>query len=279
MQVCYTSDLHGSAAHYDALEDLLRATTPDLLVLGGDLLPDGVADDPVGSQVAYVHHVFAPRIETYRDGNPGLRVACLVGNHEWQCAADALAEYHRAGVLVLLTPEAPWTYGGVTFVGYPCTPPTPHTVKDFERLDLPGDEIPAFGGAVWDASRQSTRDAALAEHFERRPTIQAELAGIPHVAAPWILVAHAPPHDTKLDRLPAIPIPIGSRAIRAFILERQPLVTLHGHIHEGPEVSGSVTDRLGATLCINPGQDRARLYAVTFGTDDPAGTLRHTVFS
>ncbi|HSJ55668.1 MAG TPA: metallophosphoesterase, partial [Anaerolineae bacterium] len=40
----------------------------------------------------------------------------------------------------------------------------------------------------------------------------------------------------------------GSRAVRDVIKECQPLLGLHGHIHEG---KGAV--RVGKTLCINPG--------------------------
>jgi hypothetical protein len=43
-------------------------------------------------------------------------------------------------------------------------------------------------------------------------------------------------------------IPVGSRAVRDIIQEYQPLLGLHGHIHEG---KGAI--RLGKTLCINPG--------------------------
>ena len=43
-------------------------------------------------------------------------------------------------------------------------------------------------------------------------------------------------------------IPVGSTAVREAILQHQPLLSLHGHIHEGEG-----TARLGKTLCINAG--------------------------
>ncbi len=61
-------------------------------------------------------------------------------------------------------------------------------------------------------------------------------------------------------------------------------MTLHGHIHESPEVSGAYTDRIAETLCINPGQltftDRgpSELSAVTFEVEDPEKTLTHTLY-
>ena len=73
---------------------------------------------------------------------------------------------------------------------------------------------------------------------------------------------HAPPHDSGLDTAPQLsadlkiqtsmgqPIvtPVGSKATRRFIDSHQPLLGLHGHIHESACVA-----KLGRTLCINPG--------------------------
>jgi Icc-related predicted phosphoesterase len=71
---------------------------------------------------------------------------------------------------------------------------------------------------------------------------------------------HAPPFGSNLDNAPKIGadmryvsggqalIPVGSHAIRDAILEYGPLLSLHGHIHEG---RGAV--KLGQTLSVNPG--------------------------
>ena len=71
---------------------------------------------------------------------------------------------------------------------------------------------------------------------------------------------HVPPHKSGLDEAPELDkdlrpvlagnsmIPVGSTALRAAIEQVQPLLSLHGHIHEG---RGAI--RMGKTLCINPG--------------------------
>lgn len=71
---------------------------------------------------------------------------------------------------------------------------------------------------------------------------------------------HVPPYNSKLDEAPLldenlVPIdggrtygPVGSTAVRKAIEEYQPLLGLHGHIHES---KGSV--KIGRTLCLNPG--------------------------
>lgn len=71
---------------------------------------------------------------------------------------------------------------------------------------------------------------------------------------------HCPPYASKLDEAPALtadlrPLyggqavrPVGSTAVREAIMRYQPLLSLHGHIHEA---RGSA--RLGRTLALNPG--------------------------
>lgn len=71
---------------------------------------------------------------------------------------------------------------------------------------------------------------------------------------------HCPPFGSNLDEAPEVDadlnvlqagrslIPVGSTAVRDAIIKYQPLLSLHGHIHEGKG-----TARLGKTLSINAG--------------------------
>jgi hypothetical protein len=76
---------------------------------------------------------------------------------------------------------------------------------------------------------------------------------------------HVPPYDTNLDVAPEIDenltpklslaggfkmISVGSKAVRAVIEKYQPLVGLHGHIHESRSAQ-----KIGRTTCINPGSE------------------------
>jgi len=79
-----------------------------------------------------------------------------------------------------------------------------------------------------------------------------------------IAVLHCPPRGTELDQAPMIDSElrvqtagggvqmgsVGSTAVSDFIRERQPLLGLHGHVHES---KGS--QYLGRTLCLNPGSE------------------------
>lgn len=279
MRICLASDFHGSHALYDQLEELLCRERPELVILGGDMLPDGENHDPDGTQAAWVRETLAPWIDRVRQAAPELAVACCMGNHDWVRSEAAVRAEQDAGRLALLEMRRAWNHKDINFVGCPFSPPSPHFAKDYERLDTAEDRLPEFECAVLVTGNDEIRELTVEQHFRQKPTIEAELAAITTPNQPWILVAHAPPFDTKLDRLPNLESPIGSKAVRRFIEARRPFCALHGHVHESPAVSGAYYDDVGGVLCINPGQGHERLHAVLFDTEQPRATLRHTVFA
>lgn len=78
---------------------------------------------------------------------------------------------------------------------------------------------------------------------------------------------HAPPYRTKIDVAPnltkdlrmesglgAAPFQnVGSKAVRTIIEKYQPLISVHGHIHESPG-----KDKIGNTFCFNAGSEYAQ---------------------
>ncbi|MBI3161955.1 MAG: metallophosphoesterase [Chloroflexi bacterium] len=104
----------------------------------------------------------------------------------------------------------------------------------------------------WDTHREEDEDQ-LAVRYE---------AMISQLKNPQNAVfnVHVPPYKSNLDEAPELdkdlrPVlagnsmkPVGSKALREAIEKNQPLLGLHGHIHEGRGAA-----RIGKTLCINPG--------------------------
>ena len=96
--------------------------------------------------------------------------------------------------------------------------------------------------------------------------IEAMIAKVPNVHSA-IFNLHDPPIDSTLDTCPQLdwttdpPTPVmkggqivmhgaGSRSVRTAIEKYQPMLGLHGHIHESQGVV-----KLGKTTCINPGSE------------------------
>ncbi len=71
-----------------------------------------------------------------------------------------------------------------------------------------------------------------------------------------VLVSHAPPKDTKLDRS-FTGMHVGSEEVRDFLLSGGISLCLCGHIHESPG-----EDTVGGTPCVNLGPLKNGRYAV-----------------
>jgi Icc-related predicted phosphoesterase len=108
----------------------------------------------------------------------------------------------------------------------------------------------------WDTERECTEDE-LGKH------ISGVLDALPE-GRPCLFNVHCPPYASSLDDAPELDaslkpvirggrpsiVPVGSTAVREAIKRYQPVVGLHGHIHESRGVQ-----KIGRTLCINPGSD------------------------
>jgi Icc-related predicted phosphoesterase len=70
---------------------------------------------------------------------------------------------------------------------------------------------------------------------------------------------------------------LGSIAIRRFIEAQQPLLTLHGHVHESARLSHSWRDRLGRTHCFSAAHDGAELALVRFDPGDLDSASRELI--
>lgn len=103
----------------------------------------------------------------------------------------------------------------------------------------------------WDTPRECSEEELAAK-------IDAAAAGIEDMPNA-IFNIHVPPYGTGLDEAPKLDheqrmeaagsmAAVGSTAVRDSILKHQPLLSLHGHIHESKGVQ-----KLGRTTCINPG--------------------------
>jgi len=108
----------------------------------------------------------------------------------------------------------------------------------------------------WNSPRELDEDALYARIKRLADQLQDPATAIFNL--------HVPPHDSGLDTANEMnadqtlryiggqpnPVPVGSHAVRQIIEEVQPLIALHGHIHES---RGEV--RIGRTLAINTGSE------------------------
>jgi uncharacterized protein len=70
---------------------------------------------------------------------------------------------------------------------------------------------------------------------------------------------------------------VGSIAVRRFIETRQPFITLHGHIHESPRLTGSWKDLIGRTHAFSAAHDGRELALVRFELEKPEEATRELI--
>lgn len=284
MAVCFfVSDLHGQTRRYLALFDLIAGEKPDAVLFGGDLLPSGLsAVRTLGIELRdFVNDFLVTHLDKLRQslGRAYPRVFVILGNDDGRgeeaaviaAAADGIWEYvHNRRA----------SFARYDIYGYACVPPTPFLLKDWERYDVSRYVDP---GCV--SPEDGRHSIPVAENELRYTTIQKdieELVGEDDLARA-VFLFHAPPYKTKLDRAALdgktidhapLDVHVGSIAIHRFIEERQPLITLHGHIHESARLTGSWSQRIGQTYCFSAAHDGPELALVRFDPADPANATR-----
>jgi uncharacterized protein len=122
-------------------------------------------------------------------------------------------------------------------------------------IDLGGFQLVSMGWTnptPWDTFREAPEP-------ELATKIEAVVSQVPDMERA-IFNFHAPPYGTGLDEAPALDAnlrpmhggavmkPVGSKAVRDAIMKHQPMLSVHGHIHESRAIK-----KMGRTLAINPG--------------------------
>jgi Icc-related predicted phosphoesterase len=288
MKVVFTSDLHGERRLYHELLDLARSSSADLMALGGDLLPSFAPtkryEDMIPYQESFIEAFLVSFFQTVIRETRVRQIFLIPGN--WDLGYPHLLGQPVEG-MVDLDQKNVRLENGYDLIGYPCVPPTPFRPKDYEKMDDLDSPWPPQKDLSYIRSDEEPGKLMVIDphvYLRRRTTIQEDLDRLPDPPSfnRAIYVMHSPPYGTSLDLIHGGGR-AGSRSIRAFIQENQPSLTLHGHIHESPQLSGSYVERIGETISVNPGQgywaggDR-RLHAVIFEMERIGETLSHTCF-
>lgn len=261
MRLLHASDLHGHRPAYDKLFGAAEDPSVDAVVLAGDLCPHPHDRARLlEGQLEFVQDFLTPALEQLAARRPELPVFAIPGNDDWAAAMARLVAL--APDNLRWVPDGPHALGPYQVVGGPWVPITPFFMKDFDRIDEPGWTPAIAPPAVVLTDSGAAKEGSL-QQIEARPSIAEELSRLEGLTDPsqTIYVVHTPPARTQLDVMRG-GVHIGSEALRRFIEDVQPMLTLHGHVHESPGLTGAFWDRLGETVCVNAGASLSGLRAL-----------------
>jgi len=292
-KVLYTSDVHGNTKQLKALVDYALKVKPDAVIIAGELTPkDEKLGTPqyVASQREFLQNDFPIIVRLLRTQLPETPVFVTLGNDD--CAVNTDLLDAQSDLFCYVHGRRVELADGYDVVGYSFVPITPFGLKDFEKHDLGRvsaevrDEYARLLNNAVHEGVKSTQQGWVGHTFSPtdalRDSIQRDLEDSLFVdnAGQTVYVFHTPPHGTVLD---VIQNPrgerthIGSFAVRDFIQQHQPLVTLHGHIHETVDLSGGqFMERTGSSVSMSAGNDNyaSKLSVLVFDLYHPETAQR-----
>ena len=282
MPTCFfATDLHGQRDRYHKLFSSIIRDRPSAVFLGGDLLPRSAFSAIQAGQADFVYDYLVPTFTRTRAalGVDYPDIFLILGNDDPRCeeerfvaaSADGLWHYIHGRKLLL---------GDFPIYGLAYVPPTPFLLKDWEHYDVSRYVPP---GCV--SPEEGYRSMPAEESEIKWATIQKDLASLvgEDLMDRAVFLFHTPPCDTPLDRAALdgrtyehvpLDVHVGSIAVQRFIEERQPLLTLHGHVHEAARLTGEWKIQIGRTVCINGAHDGPELALVRFDLESPEGATR-----
>ncbi|MFO7794883.1 MAG: metallophosphoesterase family protein [Promethearchaeati archaeon] len=251
MKILYVTDIHGVKWKYESIFDKAVANKVDIVINGGDLLPTrpsffiqdefiiNLFDDYFREfEEAGIFHLFQPANDD-------------LGMHD--DLLDIVSKKYDFNENIAQTKIKIKDY---EFIGFNFVTDLPFGLKDRARMDTPDFEFPKQIGKPLISTKEGLKEIDDWFSYARSlPTIEEELEELkkPDDMKKTIYVMHMPPAKVSLD-VCSDARRVGSFAIYNFIKKNQPLLTLHGHIHESPKMSNKWVNKIGKTTCIQPGQ-------------------------
>lgn len=274
MKFIAVSDLHGSVSRYEKLFALIRDEQPDAVFIAGDLT-QGFYRVHLGENIEefilkYLRDELQKLKDESQENYPAIFV--IMGNDDPRLLETAMQKLDTDGLWHYVNNRR-MEWNGYYISGYAYVPPTPFQMKDWEKYDISryvdvGAIAPNEGFRTVEADPLEMEWGTIKRDMEQLYTDDD--------LSKDICLFHSPPYKTKLDRAALdgkmidyapLDVHIGSIAIKDFIQKRQPLLTMHGHVHESTRITGDWQDVINTTPMFNCAHDGKELAVIRF---DPA---------
>jgi len=210
------------------------------------------------------------------------KIFIILGNDDVKANEPMMIEIEKQGVWYYVHNKKVALENYFVF-DYSYVPPTPFLLKDWEKYDVsryvdPGCVPPTEGYYSVEIDKDILEFSTIKEDLDLL-TQNEDLSKS-------IFLFHSPPYKTYLDRadldgkmIDHVPLDVhvGSIAIERFIKQKQPMITLHGHIHESAQITGFWHEKIGNTLAINAAHTRRKLSLVRFNLKNPENLSKELI--
>lgn len=277
-KILYTADVHGNEVQYKKLIDYAIQISADSVIIGGDIAPKGDSTGKcmqkfrekgtihafIDMQKEFLENELPQLVSPLKEKLPQSKLYILMGNDDCSINMDVLQK-NDGKYFHLIHGKRMQLNNDFDIAGYSCVPITPFGIKDWEKFDLSNPpahvrseyEKRKYYNYVLDGYKSTCEGLvrySFKEDLEQKDSIQKDLSEEIFTKNPHktVYVVHTPPNNTCLDML-FDKRHVGSFALRQFIEQFQPYLTLHGHIHETVSVSGKFKEIIKNSVSISPG--------------------------
>ena len=259
MNILFVTDLHGSKWKYDLLFKAAKSLNVDVVINGGDMLPKS---GDLFMQGEFIKNYLENHFSLFESER--IYYLCYLGNDDLIIFDELFEETCDRFSFVVDLAQKKFEISDYEFIGMNYVVDYPFRLKDRCRKDTDDYVFQnQFGTGLLSTHDGLQEIDDWLSYAGTLPTIEDELNQLvrPRNMANAVYVIHLPPYKLGLDEC-SNGTKVGSKAVYDFLMKNQPLLSLHGHIHESPDVSGKWYTSLGRTVCIQPGQLNELTYVV-----------------
>jgi Icc-related predicted phosphoesterase len=251
MKVIFVTDLHGDEWKYDRLFEVAVSLKADIVINAGDMLPK---HGELYRQGGFIASFLDRHFERFNGAE--IYYLSYLGNDDLIVFDELFEETCSKYRFVVPLAQRKFDLNGYEFIGMNWVGDYPFRLKDRCRRDTDDFTFQRqLGTGLLSTPNGFKEIKDWPTYAKSLPTIEDELTKLvrPENMRKTIYVMHMPPARLGLDRCYS-GMEVGSKAVHDFIEKNQPLLALHGHIHESPQMTGKWFAELDKTLCIQPGQ-------------------------
>ncbi|MBD3256180.1 MAG: phosphoesterase [Candidatus Lokiarchaeota archaeon] len=253
MKILYITDLHGSKWKYKRSIELAESLKVKAIINGGDMFtvtPTLFKQDEFIKTFLNDYFSNLNEKKIYHLGYPG--------NDDLMIFDDLFGEICKKYPYVYNLAQKKVKLKNFEFIGMNWVLDYPFRLKDRCRIDTEDYKFQAqYGKAVYSSENGWKKIKDWFSYAKTLPTLKDELETLPKPKdmEKSVYVLHMPPSGCGLD-ICQDGQRVGSKAVYDFIAKHQPLFTLHGHIHESPDLSKNWVHHINNTITIQPGQSQ-----------------------
>lgn len=261
MKILYVTDLHGNTEKYNRLFEIAREKRVDIVINGGDMLPKTHGD--LFRQEDFIKDFLNKHFSLF-DSND-IHYLCCLGNDDLKIFDKLFEEVCFKHPFVCNLSQRKFDfYDGHEFIGFNLVVDTPFRIKDRCRMDTFDYKFQKqYGEGLLSTPWGFADIDDWPTYAKTIKSLEEELTDLvwPNDISKTIYIMHQPPTKLGLDTC-YDGREVGSEAIHNFLKDNQPLISLHGHIHESPDMTDKRCGKIGDTICIQPGQPEEFVYVI-----------------